>query len=119
MPPPTGTTLLCPFDSFLWRRERAEELLDFHYRIEIYTPAAKRKYGYYVLPILHEGRLVGRLDPKLHRDRGELEIKSIHLEEGFRRSRAFDAAFAAVLRDLATFLSADEVTAPRDWRKLF
>lgn len=119
LPAPTGTTLLCPFDSFLWRRERAEELLDFHYRIEIYTPAAKRKYGYYVLPILHEGRLVGRLDPKLHRDRGELEIKSIHLEKGFRRTKAFDAAFAAVLRDFATFLAADEVTAPRGWRKLF
>ena len=118
LPAPSGTTLLCPFDSLLWRRERAEELLDFRYRIEIYVPEPKRVYGYYVLPILHEGRLVGRLDPKLHRDRGELEIKKLHLEEGFRRSGAFDAALAAALESLATFLAADSITLPRGWRKL-
>ena len=60
---PGGTTLVCPFDSLLWQRDRAEDLLGFRYRIEIYVPRPKRRFGYYVMPILHEGRLVGRLDP--------------------------------------------------------
>ncbi len=93
-------------------------MLDFRYRIEIYVPAAKRKYGYYVLPILHDGRLVGRLNPKLHRDRNELEIKSIHLEEGIERSSAFESALADSLRELANFLQAHSVTLPRGWRSL-
>ena len=118
LPAPEGTTLISPFDSLLWQRERAEDLLDFRYRIEIYVPPAKRKYGYYVLPILHEGRLVGRLDPKLHRDRDELEIRAIHLEDGFRRSRAFATAFAEALRDLGRFLGAERISLPRGWTKL-
>ena len=63
-------------------RTRLLELWGFHYRIEVYTPAQKRRYGYYTLPILHRGRLVGRLDPKAHRAGGVLEIRRIHLEEG-------------------------------------
>lgn len=117
-PEPRGTTLVCPFDSLLWQRKRAEDLLDFHYRIEIYVPAPKRVYGYYVLPILHDGRFVGRVDPKLHRDRGELELKAIHLEPGFERGEAFDAALADTLRDLAGFLGAEDVALPRGWKRL-
>lgn len=118
VPDSTGTNLLCPFDSLLWQRRRAEELLGFRYRIEIYTPAAKREYGYYVLPILHEGRLVGRLDPKTHRDRGVLEVKSIYLEPGFRRDRNFDRGLAASLRDLSEFVGADELELPRGWTRI-
>lgn len=118
LPAPTGTTLLSPFDSFLWQRDRAEELLGFRYRIEIYVPPERRVFGYYVLPILHEGRLVGRLDPKLHRDRGELEIKAIYLEEGFTRGAEFDRALAETLADLAKFLGAETVSLPRGWRDL-
>ena len=106
LPEPTGTTLICPFDSLLWQRKRAAELLDFGYTIEIYVPAAKRKYGYYVLPILHDGRLVGRLDPKLHRDRGVLEVRSLHFEPDFRQSARFEAALHESLGDLADFLGA-------------
>jgi uncharacterized protein YcaQ len=113
---PAGTTLLCPFDSLLWRRERAEELLDFRYRIEIYVPPAKREYGYYVLPILHEGRLVGRLDPKLHRDRGLLEIKSLHLEEGFDGGSGFVTGLRESLASLAEFTGADDLKLPRGWK---
>ena len=113
-----GTRLICPFDSVLWQRDRAHELLDFHYRIEIYVPPKQRIFGYYVLPILHEGRLIGRLDPKLHRDQEKLEIKAIHLEEGFSRTRSFERALAKALRDLAGFLSARELDLPRGWRKL-
>jgi hypothetical protein len=118
LPEPHGTTLLCPFDSFLWQRRRAEELLGFHYRIEIYVPAAKRDFGYYVLPILHEGQLVGRVDPKLHRDRGELEIKAIRLEHGTRRSAELERGLGETLRDLAGFLGADRLRLPRPWRAI-
>ncbi len=110
---PQGTTLICPFDSLLWQRKRAEELLEFRYRVEIYVPEKKREFGYYVLPILHAGRLVGRLDPKLHRDRQELEIKSIHFESGFRPHRNFNKALEDKLQDLAAFLDATRITMPR------
>ncbi|MFT4539952.1 MAG: hypothetical protein ACI835_002401 [Planctomycetota bacterium] len=113
-----GTTLICPFDSFLFQRDRALDLLDFHYRIEIYVPAAKRVFGYYVLPILHEGRLIGRLDPKLHRDEGRLELKSIHLEPGFKKTKAFERALRETLQDLATFVGAGKLQAPKGWAAL-
>ena len=110
--PPEGTTLICPFDSLLWQRKRAEELLGFHYRIEIYVPEAKRKFGYYVLPILHDGRLVGRLDPKLHRDEQKLEIRSLVLEEGFRGGQRFKRALRDALEDLAHFVGARTLDMP-------
>ena len=109
LPEPEGTTLICPFDSLLWQRGRALELLDFDYKLEIYVPEPKRRHGYYVLPILHDGRLVGRLDPKLHRDRGLLEVRSLQLEQGFRGGRAFRSALREALEDLATFLGARDL----------
>lgn len=114
-PEPGGTTLLSPFDSLLWQRKRAEELLDFEYRVEIYIPPDRRRYGYYVLPILHDGRLVGRLDPKLHRDRGALEIRSLHLEPGFEATTGFVAGLRDALESLAGFVGADDLRLPRDW----
>lgn len=78
----TYTTLLSPFDPLVWDRARALAMFDFEYTIECYTPPAKRKYGYYVLPILHRGQLVGRLDAKAHRAEGVFEIKSVYLEPG-------------------------------------
>ncbi|MHC4779384.1 MAG: winged helix-turn-helix domain-containing protein [Planctomycetota bacterium] len=117
-PAPRGTTLICPFDSLMWHRDRAEEWLGFRYRIEIYTPKAKRKYGYYVMPILHGGRLVGRLDPKLHRDREELEIKAVFLEPGFRRDGAFDRGLSESLRSLGEFLGASRIVLPKGWHDL-
>ncbi|MEX0784833.1 MAG: crosslink repair DNA glycosylase YcaQ family protein [Dehalococcoidia bacterium] len=80
--PLPGTTLLSPFDPITWDRARARELFDFDYTIECYTPAPKRIYGYFTLPILHRDALVGRLDPKAHRKEGIFEVKSIHLEPG-------------------------------------
>jgi len=109
---PTGTTLLSPFDSLLWQRKRAEELLDFHYRVEIYVPEAKREFGYYAMPILHEGRLVGRVDPKLHRDRGLLEIRSLRLEQGFRPDADFRRELRAAVEDLGSFVGATDVRIP-------
>lgn len=77
----TVTTLLSPFDPVVSNRARARELFGFDYRIETYTPAARRRYGYFSLPILHQGHLVGRLDAKAHRREGRFEVRSLHLEE--------------------------------------
>ncbi|MDF1894778.1 winged helix-turn-helix domain-containing protein [Rahnella contaminans] len=76
----TVTTLLSPFDPVVWDRKRASTLFNFDYRIECYTPEAKRQYGYFTLPILQRGELVGRIDAKMHRKEKVLEVKSLHLE---------------------------------------
>lgn len=78
------TALLSPFDPIVWDRERALELFDFDYRLECYTPDSKRVYGYFVLPILCRGELIGRLDAKAHRGEGEFEVKSVHVQPGMR-----------------------------------
>lgn len=77
----THTALLSPFDPLVWDRARLREMFAFDYSIECYLPAAKRKYGYYVLPVLHRGRLIGRLDAKAHRAEGVFEVKAFFLEE--------------------------------------
>ena len=78
----TLTTLLSPFDPLIWDRARAQAMFGFEYTIECYVPAARRRYGYYVLPILRRGRLVGRLDAKAHRAEGVFEVKTLYVEEG-------------------------------------
>jgi len=80
--PRSKTTFLSPFDPLVWDRQRALDLFNFDYKIEIYTPAPKRKYGYFTLPILYNNALIGRLDPKAHRKEGIFEVKALHLEPG-------------------------------------
>lgn len=95
----THTTLLSPFDPLVWDRARALAMFDFDYRIECYVPAPKRRYGYYVLPILHRGALVGRLDAKAHRAEGVFEIKALFLEPGVEPApRLVDELAAAIAR---------------------
>ncbi|MFW5713534.1 MAG: winged helix-turn-helix domain-containing protein [Brevefilum sp.] len=77
---PAHTTFLSPFDPLISDRDRTKDVFDFDYRMESFTPAKNRRYGYFCLPILHDGRLVGRLDPKAHRKQKRMEIKKIYLE---------------------------------------
>ncbi len=107
---PQRTVLLSPFDPVVWHRLRAAELFDFEYRIECYTPAEKRIYGYFTLPILHRGNLVGRLDPKAHRAAGVFEVKALHLEPGFVPDDRFVTELAETLRGFAAWHGTPEVS---------
>jgi uncharacterized protein YcaQ len=84
----TSTRILSPFDPVVWDRKRALELFDFDYKLECYTPAAKRRYGYFTQPILRRGALIGRMDTKAHRKEAIFEIKALHLEPEIRFSQS-------------------------------
>jgi uncharacterized protein YcaQ len=104
----TASALLSPFDPLVWFRPRTERLFDFHYRIEIYTPQAKRRFGYYVLPFLHRGRLKARIDLKAEREAGVLAVRGAHAEEGADRG-AIAPDLAVELRRMASWLGLGEV----------
>ena len=104
------TVALSPFDALINDRDRTEQLFDMYYRIEIYVPKAKRRWGYYVLPVLRGDRLVGRFDPAFDREENMLRIRAIHMQEDERPGDrdAVDAAIA----ELARWLGVDAVTQP-------
>jgi uncharacterized protein YcaQ len=104
------TTLLGPFDPLVADRDRALKLFDFRLKLEIYTPVAKREWGYYVLPILHGDRLIGRIDPVMDRKRGVFTVKAIYAEPD-APSGAWPAV-AAAIHELAAWLGASEVRMP-------
>jgi uncharacterized protein YcaQ len=119
--PSFGTTLLTPFDSLLWHRDRVARLFGFDYRIEVYTPGPRRVHGYYTLPILHHGHLIGRVDAKVHRLERRLEARRVHFEPWFAGGGPAPADATSVDRDealagladalgsLAEFVGADGV----------
>ncbi|HOZ37427.1 MAG TPA: crosslink repair DNA glycosylase YcaQ family protein [Anaerolineaceae bacterium] len=109
----THTSILSPFDPLISDRARTKELFDFEYSIECYTPAPKRKYGYFILPILHRGRLIGRLDAKAWRKEGRLQVISLFLEPGISINAGLIKALAKTLRAYASWQGLDSVVI--DW----
>jgi uncharacterized protein len=113
------TTLLSPFDQLIWDRRRTEELFDFRFRLEIYVPVEKREYGYFVLPVLHGDRLIGRIDPLYDRTRRRLDVKAVYAEPGAPKEAG--TAIAEAIAELATWLGADEIAygrrIPTGWRR--
>jgi uncharacterized protein YcaQ len=107
------TTLLSPFDNLICDRIRTRHLFGFDYSIEIYTPAAKRKYGYYVLPILHGDQLVGRLCPRMDRQLGRLTIEAVYAERGAPETKKTSRAIAQAIEQLGVFLGAREIVLGR------
>lgn len=100
---PEHAALLSPFDPVVWDRERASTFFDFDYRIECYTPAPKRVYGYFVLPILCHGALIGRLDAKAHRAQGVFEVKAVYAQPGEPWSDTQVQAVALAIHHCATW----------------
>ena len=107
-PVPTRTTFLSPFDRLVHDRARTEALWDFFYRLEMYVPAAKREYGYYVLPILQGDRLVGRIEPVFDRREKVLDVKGLWWQPGQK-----PVDLEEPLASLAAFLGAERVTRAR------
>ena len=109
----TLTSVLSPFDPIVWDRRRALELFGFDYRLECYTPAAKRRYGYFTLPILRRGQLVGRVDAKAHRREGMFELKLVELEPGVRVSERLCADIAQALQRCANWHACPRIVLTR------
>ena len=107
--PHSKTTFLSPFDPLVWDRQRALDLFNFDYKIEVYTPAPKRKYGYFTLPILYNNALIGRLDPKAHRKEGIFEVKALHLEPGVVVDEALVAELKSALQACAAWHKTPQV----------
>ena len=103
------TVLLSPFDNLIADRDRTELLFGMRYRVEIYTPAARRQYGYYNMPILHGDRIIGRVDPKMDRKAGQLVINAVHLEPGVTLDGETRAAVEEDIASLAGFLGAEGI----------
>ncbi|HYO14534.1 MAG TPA: crosslink repair DNA glycosylase YcaQ family protein, partial [Thermoanaerobaculia bacterium] len=106
-PAPPRIRLLAPFDPTLRDRRRTLRLFAFDYRFEAFVPESQRRYGYYVLPILEGERLVGRLDPKVHRGEGLLEVRGLWWEPGVRETKGRRAALEAALDRLARQVGAE------------
>lgn len=102
-----ATALFSPFDPVVWERERALRLFGFHYRIEIYTPAPKRVYGYYTLPVLVDDRIAARIDLKSDRQNGVLRVQSAWHEPG--EARGYEGRLAALLRETAAWQGLDGI----------
>ena len=113
--PNARVRLLSPFDPALRDRKRAERLFNFHYRIEIFVPAPKRQYGYYVFPVMQGDRLIGRIDTK--RDGDATRVTAFWPEQGVRMGKARIKALEAEIDRVATFVGSTDVVWAQDWLK--
>ena len=104
------TALLSPFDRLVYDRVRAQELFDFEYALEMYKPKDKRRWGYFALPVLHEDRLVGKVDATADRKRSVLEVHAVHQDVRF--TRALTGAVHDELAALASWLGLEAVELP-------
>jgi uncharacterized protein YcaQ len=104
---------LPPLDNLLWRRERIVEFFDFDYTWEVYVPPARRRYGYYAMPVLAGDRLIGRMDPRLDRDCGRLIVRLLQLEPEVRLTRQLRRNLRRALEAFARFHRADEIEVER------
>jgi uncharacterized protein YcaQ len=113
---PPGVAFLAPLDPLAWDREALRWLFDFDYVWEVYVPAAKRRWGYYVLPLLHGDRLVGRIEPRLDRAARAVRVLRLWWEAGFDPldAEGFVPALADALAAYRSFLGANRITLPRD-----
>ena len=117
-PEPTSRMrILSPFDPALRDRDRAEFLFGFFYRIEVFVPEAKRKYGYYVFPVLEGDRIIGRIDVKAFRDAGALRVKAFWPEAGVKLGAGRIAKLEAELARLAAFADCDRVEFLEGWKR--
>ncbi len=107
------TTLLSPFDNLIWHRARTRTLFDYEVCFEAYVVPAKRRYGYYCLAILHRGRLVGRVDPKMDRETKRLIVRAAYLEPGVAVDAPLLDGLAGALQDLGRFLGATSIAVER------
>jgi uncharacterized protein len=112
--PPRRTRLLSPFDPVLRDRARLQRLFGFDYRFEAFVPEPARRFGYYVLPVLEGDRLVGRIDPKLHRDESVLRVRRVFWEADVRVTRARRKGLEEAAERLARFVGAARVEWPAD-----
>lgn len=116
------TTLLSPFDNMISDRLRTEQMFNFSFRFEVYVPKSKRKFGCYVMPILHGDHFIGRVDPVMDRKSGRLIIKAIHAEPNAPESEKSVQAVVNVIEELGVFLGAKEVVynsrIPEAWRRM-
>lgn len=110
---PSSTTLLSPFDNLIIARARTEALFGFQFRMEIYVPAHRRRYGYYVLPILHRDQLIGRVDLRRDRQGARLVAVAVHAEPGAPQGAGVGTGIKEALQRLAEFVGASEVEVGR------
>ena len=117
--PAAAVRILSPFDNCVIQRERALALFRFNYLLECYVPEAKRKWGYFCLPILFRDAFAGRMDCKAQRDAKRFDIRHLHVEADLADD--FDAAFGAAVWDYARYLGCEAVTlarvSPRRWQQ--
>ena len=113
--PPNRLRILSPFDPALRDRDRAQHLFGFHYRIEVFTPEPRRKYGYYVFPVLEGAQIIGRIDAKAFRDQSTLRVKGFWPEPGVKMGAGRQQRLEAEVQRLAIFSGCDQVAFLDGW----